>query len=338
MRYDQGVTDAGSTHPPDRRKIDGLVFAYSQAFAALKESVDRSPHNQPMVHAVSNLLTSITQPFSQEEIEIVLAEPAVKSRQFRMWEFLSQAEAAMERYYSVRLDASNVHQFRYFRKSYDMIVNAELHQLGYPATQLLLKPNQSIVFVEAGPLPVSAILMHQKAGVAVTCIDSSRANADLGRSFVEKCGLSDHINYRCAEGDDFDYSAHPIAFVSSYVRHKASILENICEESYGVETLAVRSAQGIYTLLYEPVTVKLATALSVRFDRQTEATPETINTTLFASLLKLPEIKPVAPQAQMKAIVDDQGNHIRDVDPEDAKIENLRINVRRRPKGKFEPD
>jgi hypothetical protein len=307
--------------PPSSGRVESVLAAYEAAFDTLRQSVDRSPHNHRVVHAIGTLLDAVTQPFTSEEIEFVLGHPAIRSRQYRMWEFLAQAEGAMERHYSVRLDAANVNNFRYFRKSYDRLVDAELTQLGFPTTQVMLKPTQSLMFVEAGPLPLSPVLVHQKTGMAVTCIDADRANADLGRNFIDKCGMSDHITYRFADGDDYDYTPHPIVFVSSFVRHKASIIENICEGGHGVETLAVRSAQGIYTLIYEPVTAKLATALRVSFDRQTVATPETINTTLFASLLKLPQNK-IAPPEVYHADT----------------LERLSIWVRRRPKNMLEPD
>ena len=298
-----------------------IVGAYRHAFETLRQSVDRSPHNHHVVQSVSTLLDAVTQPLTPSEIDQALAHPEIRSRQYRMWEFLSQAESAMERHYSVRLDGSNINNFRYFRKSYDKLVDAELAALGFPTHQLSLKPAQSVIYVEAGPMPISPILLHRKTGLAVTCIDADRANADLGRNFIHKCGYSDHITYRHAEGDDYDYGPHPIAFVSSFVRHKASILENICEGGHGVETLAVRSAQGIYTLLYEPVTAKLATALTLSFDRQTVATPETINTTLFASLHKLPHAR-IAPPS---------------VHHQDS-IEKLAVWVRRKPKSYPEPE
>jgi hypothetical protein len=306
---------------PVSPKVGNIVEAYRHAFDTLRQSVDRSPHNHHVVQSVSTLLDAVTQPLSPAEIDEALAHPEIRSRQYRMWEYLSQAEGAMERYYSVRLDATNIHNFRYFRKSYDKLVDAELAELGFPGQQIPLKPAQSIVFVEAGPMPISPILVHQKTGLAVTCIDSDRASADLGRNFIHKCGYSNHITYLNAEGDDYDYGPHPIAFVSSFVRHKASILENICEGNHGVQTLAVRSAQGIYTLLYEPVTAKLATALTLTFDRQTVATPETINTTLFASLLKLPHAEPAPPTVYYK-----------------DSLERLSVWVRRQPKRPPEPE
>ena len=306
---------------PISPKVATIVDAYRRAFDTLRQSVDRSPHNHHVVESISTLLDAVTQPLEQGEIDQALGHPEIRSRQYRMWEYLSQAEGAMERYYSVRLDGGNIQNFRYFRKSYDKLVDAELRELGFPTHQILLKPAQSVVFVEAGPMPISPILLHQKTGLAVTCIDSDRSNADLGRNFIHKCGYSDHITYRYAEGDDYDYGPHPIAFVSSFVRHKASILENICEGNHGVQTLAVRSAQGIYTLLYEPVTAKLATALTLTFDRQTVATPETINTTLFASLLSLPHAEPAPPSV-----------HYQD------SLERLSVWVRRQPKRFPEPE
>ncbi len=183
--------------------------------------------------------------------------------------------------YSKIFDNDNIRTFFNF-ESYARLVDGELKQLGYPQKRVALRDFESIAFVGAGPLPLSAIMIHQKTGLPVTCIDSDKEAVALGKAFIKKCRLTDGISYRHIRGDQVDYCIHPYIFIAGLVQDKESV---VCQVgmSRGGNTIAIRSAMGVGSLLDRPLSVQMTELLFIYFDRHTPALPPFFNTTWFSS-------------------------------------------------------
>ncbi len=296
-----GMTDGTQRFEPQGssgNKVTKLLEVYCRAYDTLHDAPDLSPKNAEAQKDISALIAAVRRPYVPEEIEQILTHPDVKSLRYGMWGLIAKAERDTELYWNTRLEQSHLKDFRLF-KNFDRQIDAELAMLGHPTTRISMKGYESILFVGAGSLPVDAILMYEKTGMPVTCIDSNRTIAKLGRNFIERCGYSDHVTYRYAFGEDYDYAHHPIVFIENTVQNKVGILDNI-NECISVEQLAVRSAQGIYSLLYEPFSAQLAQIFKLKFQDYAIGTPETLQTTLLARLHLPPTHEVIPPQDYSK--------------------------------------
>ncbi|MEJ0063741.1 MAG: nicotianamine synthase family protein [Alphaproteobacteria bacterium] len=274
----------------DQTKVKHVIAAYRRARDTVTNASDLSPNNPLISRDLSALVGAVSMPFNPAETRAILQHDDIAANQSRMWERLSQAESAMELYDSAVLSGRRLQDFRYF-ENYDGLVDAELEQLGRPR----LAKHESIAFVGAGPLPLSAILMHQKTGSRIVCLDNDPEAAALGRDFIKKSGLSsDAVQYRCTAGEHYDYSANPIVFIASLVGDKNSVMRQI-HASPGNKTLAIRSSEGVHKLLYSPLEPQAGNGLNLRFRRGTKATPQIINTTLFFTMPGKQETSPSRP-------------------------------------------
>jgi len=277
----------------DADKVETVLDRYISLFDALKKQAVKlasaptlrdetlSLCHPDIARAHGGLVRALSCDFTAAETAWLVSHPEVKSRQRHMWTWLSMAESALERHYSRLLDGGSLRSFFNF-DSYDRLVESELRHLGYPKKRIAMKNFESIAFVGAGPLPLSAIMIHRKTGLPVTCIDSDREAADLGRKFIEKCGLSRTVSYRHARGDQVDYCIHPYIFIAGLVPDKESVVCQIGMSQSG-NTIAVRSAMGVGSLLDRPLSSQMVELLFIYFDRHTPATPPFFNTTWFSS-------------------------------------------------------
>jgi hypothetical protein len=107
------------------------------------------------------------------EVRGVLDDPAVCAVRSELLGKLAIAEGEMERcwgeQFCVRagLAVSDFRNFTYW-DCYRHLVDNELHSLRRP---LRLGRRQSVAFVGAGPLPLSAVLMNARTLLKMTCID-----------------------------------------------------------------------------------------------------------------------------------------------------------------------
>jgi hypothetical protein len=162
---------------------------------------------------------------------------------------------------------------------WDCYRNLVAAELGALPAGLDLGKGESIAFVGAGPLPLSAILMHLSAGARVTCIDRDPRACGLACELCRKAGLTG-VEIACAPGASYDYAPHPVVFVASLVPDKAEVMRCIRERCPHA-VVALRSADGLCTLLYDPVDETELAAMGCGFLRRTGYNPQVINTTLF---------------------------------------------------------
>ncbi len=278
----------------DTEKVAEVLDCYCRLHASLRTQALRAADISPIrnVETLSlghpriaqdhaEMVQSLSRDFSETETAWLLTHPRVKERRDHMWQWMALAEAAMECQYSAQLSGEEAQNFFNF-ESYSQLVEGELTQLGFPKKEIILRDFESIAFVGAGPLPLSAIMIHQKTGLRVTCIDCDKDSAALGKAFIEKCGLSREISYRHARGDQVDYCIHPYIFIAGLVQDKESV---VCQigMSRGGNTIAVRSAMGVGGLLDRPLSIQMTELLYIFFDRHTPAQPPFFNTTWFSS-------------------------------------------------------
>ena len=259
---------------------DDLIACVLRAHKVLDRESDLSPCNPRINAALSALVQGVLEGAPTGDAARVLADPRVGAVRDSLVQRLALAEAAMERHWArafsqrLRLTAADFSRFTYW-DCYRHLVQAELRSLG---PYLKLDEAESIAFVGAGSLPLSAIMVHMRTGLKVTCIDVEAEACSLARALCSEAGLTG-IEVRCASGADHDYPPHPVVIVASLVPDKVQVMRRI-RATQPAAVVALRSAEGLCTLLYDPVDEAELDALGCGYLGRTGHNPRAINTTL----------------------------------------------------------
>jgi protein-L-isoaspartate O-methyltransferase len=259
---------------------DDLIACVLQAHEVLGRESDLSPLNPRINAALSALVQGVMDGCLRGDAARVLADPRIGRVRAALVQRLALAEGAMERHWTRafcqrrNVTAADFEQFTYW-DCYRHLVEAELGSLG---PHLELAKAESIAFVGAGPLPLSAILAHLGTGLKATCLDVDAEACSLARALCRKVGLTG-IEVRCASGAHHDYALHPVVMIASLVAEKADAMRRIRATRPGA-VVALRSAEGLCTLLYDPVDETELAELGCGYLGRTSYNPQVINTTL----------------------------------------------------------
>jgi hypothetical protein len=259
---------------------DDLVACVLRAHQVVHRERDLSPCNPRINTALSALVQGVMAGCSPGEAARVLADHRIAAIRDALVQRLALAEGAMERHWArafcgrTSLAAPDFGEFVYW-ECYRHLVEAELTSL---APHLNLGEAESIAFVGAGPLPLSAVIMHLRTELRVTCIDNDAEACSLARELCRKAGLTG-IEVRCACGARHDYSPNPVVVVASLVPDKAQVMRRIGATRLAA-VVALRSVEGLGTLLYDPVDETELAALGCGYLGRTGYNPRAINTTL----------------------------------------------------------
>ncbi|WP_139489438.1 nicotianamine synthase family protein [Brevibacillus dissolubilis] len=279
-----------------------LLHAVIHAHHTLHQETDLSPRNPKINHALSDLVAQVSLVYSSQEEQDILTDERIRQLRSTLLPKLSIAEAEMEFYYAqeysenLLLNMEHLRDFLYW-DNYEALVQVELEGLaacrpqveGYPVkvSPLEVAQGEAVAFVGAGPFPLSAIILHQQTGVPVVCIDVDAAAVGAGRALIERLGLQEQITYLHRSGEQVDYAPYPLIFCASLIPDKQQVVEQI-QRTRGKRAdasrptiLAVRSADGVHTLLYEPVDEREMDSLGARLIGRTWADTRIINSTLY---------------------------------------------------------
>lgn len=259
---------------------DDLVACVLRAHEVVHRESDLSPCNPRINTALSALVQGVMAGCPPGEAARVLADHRIAAIRDALVQRLALAEGAMERHWArsfcqrVRLTAADFSSFTYW-ECYCHLVDAELSSL---VPHLNLDTAESVAFVGAGPLPLSAIIMHLRTGLRVTCIDVEAEACGLARELCSKAGLMG-IEVRCACGAHHDYALNPVVVIASLVPNKAQVMRRIGATRQAA-VVGLRSVEGLCTLLYDPVDETELEALGCGYLARTGYNPRAINTTL----------------------------------------------------------
>ena len=243
-------------------------------------SSDLSPRNPRITTALSALVQGVMAGSPPGEAARVLADHRIAAIRDALVRRLALAEGAMERHWArtfcarTSLTTADFGAFIYW-ECYRHLVEAELTSL---IPHLNLDEAESIAFVGAGPLPLSAVIMHLRTELRVTCIDADAEACRLARELCSKAGLTG-VEVRCACGARHDYALNPVVVIASLVPDKAQVMLRIGATRQAA-VVALRSVEGLCTLLYDPVDETELAALGCSYLGRTGCNPRAINTTL----------------------------------------------------------
>lgn len=263
-------------------RTEFVIKTVLNAADTLLTESDLSPRNRKINDALTLLVGTLSESYHSGEERVILNDPRIKAIRPKMLEKLAIAEGEMEKYWADRfnarpqLDLKGLRDFWYWQ-NYEDLAGGEIKQM----PKLSLADGESIAFVGSGALPLTAIILHEKTGLPVTCVDNDPKACDDARKLVKKLGLEDNIRIVEADGRTHDYADNPVVFVASLVPQKEAVIDRIRETSGRTAHIAVRSAERLHTLLYEPVDEELLELSGCDYRARTPHDPKTINTTVF---------------------------------------------------------
>lgn len=276
---------------------ESVITKILAAHEVLIEEEDLSPRNQRINAALGRLVDVLMRRYTAAQIACILNDERVTARRAAMLARLSEAEAAMEFFWAERftrmpdLRLTDLAEFTYW-SHYRRLVGNELRTLAESRACLSImatpspcrgeckdEGSGSVAFVGAGSLPLSAILLHVKTGLRVHCIDIDSNACELISVLLHKLGLDD-MRVIHADAGALEYEGVPAIFIASLVPNKERVIRRIRARNTNA-VIALRSVEGLSTLLYEPVDTIAMEASGFRAVAQTHFDRKTINTTLF---------------------------------------------------------
>ncbi len=281
-------------------RTEFVIATVLEVLDVLCRESDLSPRNGIINSTLTHLVETLagTFEFLEEEYRAVLSDPRIEKARPLLLEKLSVAEAEMEKYWTDRFLAKDSLTTEYLKEfwywsCYESLVDLEMACLPPDA----FEPGRGAAFIGAGALPLTAIILHLKTGMRVACIDNDPEACDKAEALIAKLGLSDAMPVIRAAGEYLDYDDYGTVFVASLVPDaaKKKIIDIIADSPNPVFT-AVRSAERLHTLLYEPFEPAGRDMEGHKFFTKTLHNPATINTTLFyrnaAEIADLRRIQP----------------------------------------------
>jgi hypothetical protein len=270
-------------------EVGAVVRQVVATHALLVSESDITPRNDKINRALRALVELLRRPYDPRESEAILADAEIVALKDSLLARLSEAEFALECFWAehflgrTSLELCDLGAFTYWRY-YERLLDVEMQALsGLRRHRAFAKDEERIAFVGSGPLPLSAILLHLKTGASVVCIDSDAFACDSANRLFAMLGLSG-ANVVHADGADFDYQGFSTTFIASLVVKKSAVARRIvatCNEPL----VAVRTVEGVRTLLYEPAEVTELQAEGLELVGRTEPDEKNINVTIFFDAL-----------------------------------------------------
>ncbi len=266
--------------PPCHGILTGIA-AYQEALQALTQSGAFPAQNDVARQALDRLLTALAVPLSDRATEVFTQAPEVQASRTAMWHALARYEAGLERAIAAAGNWDKLAQLPFY-ESQRLLAQAEVALLG-DGEPLSLDPGQRIGFVDTGPLPLGALLFHLETGLPVTCFGANAFDAALGQKFFRRLGLSDRaIRFDSALEPPFNPTLLPLILIEARAPRKKQRLR-AWRKAEGAVTVGVRSAVGLFGLLYQPLALQLDSDLFMYFEKRTTAAPGCVKTTYFSA-------------------------------------------------------
>ncbi len=259
--------------------IEQHIFdTYQKAYYTLKNETDCSPKNPVVNQTLSQLVFTLTMPVNKKGTDQIIEHPDIKAIRKPMLSLLAQAESEMEKYYAMHFlttarTINDLHHFIYWN-NYTNLVEKEW-EISHKLTKV-----KRMTIIGSGPLPLSALIMAKTSNAEVRSLDIDPFSHLLGKQLLTSLQDNSRILHEQEDGARADYKSDDLVLIASLVPNKEDILQQI-KNTNSKAVAAIRSADGLYQLLYDPVQPYIYEKCGFQRVSQTEADSSVINTTLF---------------------------------------------------------
>ncbi len=121
-----------------------------------------------------------------------------------------------------------------------------------------------IVFIGAGALPVTALLLAREIGAELLCLDIDREALRLASKVVERCGLASKVRFSAAPVGASPFTARATHYIiASMVKNKRDVLGAIRRHMHDEAKVLLRGGEGIKSLINYPIEADLSSAWRV---------------------------------------------------------------------------
>lgn len=258
-----------------------VIRTVEDAYDVLTREMDLSPANPKVNDALTRLVQTLSKEYTPDEERHILMDRTIRARRGPLLQKLALAESEMERFWAEKLCKNDVitqehlEDFWYWQNYNDLVGGEAVH-----IPQEIYRPNESICFVGSGPLPLTAIVLNQKTGRNVTCVDIDPVACEASERFIRKAGYANSINIVCTDGADYNYRLHPAVLIAALVPNKGDVMKRV-KDSAENPSIGIRSAERLHTLLYDPIDEDSEDYAHCVFTAKTAHNPRVINTTVF---------------------------------------------------------
>ncbi|MFF2885525.1 nicotianamine synthase family protein [Paenibacillus sp. NPDC057967] len=256
----KGYSTSSTIHTvnvPRTQMVDHFIDFIRVANELLQKELDLSPANHVVKNIMSHLSLQLRPRYSPEEIQSVLSNEYIRSNHRKLQDKLSEAEFLAELNDSRAICHSESSDLDPLSRLsawtiYRALVSQELSTLRSFIREKGRAEKLPMIFVGSGPMPLSAIILHQLSDANVICLEMDAVAYDASCLLLERLGLADKVTVVMGNGSEFDYSSYSQIFVASLVRNKMEVLERI-NQTASDPLVAVRTAEGMRQIMYEAI-------------------------------------------------------------------------------------
>jgi Nicotianamine synthase protein len=220
----------------------------NQVHEKLSEQTDLSPNNPIVTHWAKRFVEFLGATHLEDWADHLPDAPELTKATAHLPLLCGRAECQMEKWWCRRLMASpdmsfnGLAEFWYF-ENYRSLIDAELALLGPTAAT-------RATFLGSGALPLTAVLLARRLpGLRVRCVDNDAEACELSRALIRRLGMDDRTTIIEARAEELQFRPSDIVICASLLQ--APMLYDALAK-YGVKTVVVRDAEGLFRLCYKP--------------------------------------------------------------------------------------
>jgi nicotianamine synthase len=149
---------------------------------------------------------------------------------------------------------------------YDKLVAFE-----YALSQALCEGKvRHALFVGCGPLPLTSILLAQKAGLHVDCLDKKREACDIAMKVIKRLGLTGLLRFDHAEVDAMtDIAKYNVIIIATLAgetdQEKIGIIRFLRDHMKKDQILILRTVHELWALLYRETRLSYLDGFQIHF-------------------------------------------------------------------------
>ncbi|WP_321423642.1 nicotianamine synthase family protein [uncultured Methanobacterium sp.] len=117
-------------------------------------------------------------------------------------------------------------------------------------------PEQKVVFIGGGPLPLTLILLNKIFKARCVSVEVLPEVAELSRKVIEKLGLESEIEVVLGDETSLGNIDYTVVMVAALAEPKERVFANVWEVVDTVTPVLYRTYTGMRAILYSPVTEK----------------------------------------------------------------------------------
>jgi len=108
-----------------------------------------------------------------------------------------------------------------------------------------------VLFIGSGPLPITAILLHELTGCRVDCYDSNKRAAEISIDVLKQLGRSRAIRVHNRSGESLGSNSYSAIVIALLAKPKDGILRAVWKNSRKGARIICRTSDGIRQVFYE---------------------------------------------------------------------------------------